>query len=167
MARIVLTTDLPGPPERCFDLARSVELHRDSMAGAGERPLDVAGSRTSGLLQLGDTVTWEARHLGRRRRLTRRFTEFDRPHHFVDEMVPGMEDFRSFRHEHRFAPLAADGPEPGTRMTDEFDFESPLGAVGRAVNALFLTGYLRRLLERRKACIVKVLRSGDWERYLS
>ena len=36
-----------------------------------------------------------------------------------------------------------------TVMTDEVEFRSPFGPLGWLVNALFLTGYMRRLLERR------------------
>jgi ligand-binding SRPBCC domain-containing protein len=52
--------------------------------------------------------------------------------------------FRSFTHDHRFE--ARDG---GTVMTDEVVFRSPLGPVGRLVDFLFLTGYIRRLLVAR------------------
>ena len=58
MARIDLTTHIRAPRERCFDLARSVELHTQSAAGTQE--VAVAG-RTRGLLALGDEVTWQAR----------------------------------------------------------------------------------------------------------
>ena len=34
-------------------------------------------------------------------------------------------------------------------MTDEVEFRSPLGPLGWLVDRLFLTGYLRRLLEGR------------------
>jgi hypothetical protein len=34
-------------------------------------------------------------------------------------------------------------------MVDEVEFRSPLGPLGWLVDALFLTGYMRRLLERR------------------
>jgi len=62
----------------------------------------------------GDTVTWEARHLGRRWRLTSRITDFAPPEHFADEQVRGP--FASFRHVHTFTPIG-DG---STLMIDEF-----------------------------------------------
>lgn len=62
MARIELTTRVAAPRDRCFDLARSVELHVRSTAATGERA--VAG-RTTGLLELGDEVTWRGRTLMR------------------------------------------------------------------------------------------------------
>jgi ligand-binding SRPBCC domain-containing protein len=64
-------------------------------------------------MRLGDQVTWEARQLGKMRRLTTRITAFDRPHRFVDEMVTGS--FKSFRHDHVFEPSGDSTAYPGTR----------------------------------------------------
>ena len=60
MSRIELETRIDAPPERCFDLSRSVELHLEAAAATDERAVDGV---TAGLLGAGDTVTWEARHL--------------------------------------------------------------------------------------------------------
>lgn len=38
-------------------------------------------------------------------------------------------------------------------MTDELDFEAPLGPLGRLAEVLFLTRYMRRFLEARAAFI--------------
>jgi ligand-binding SRPBCC domain-containing protein len=138
---IVLRTRVAAPPSRCFDLARDVDLHQRSTAPSRERA--VAGV-TSGLLGLGDQVTWEATHFGVRQRLTSRITEFDPPRRFVDEMVRGA--FRRFRHEHQF--LAVEG---GTEMVDIFDYTSPLGPLGRLADVLFLRHYMTQLLRERNA----------------
>ena len=58
MPVIELTTLVHAPRERVFDLARSVDAHQISATGTHERA--VAGV-TSGLVSLGDTITWEAR----------------------------------------------------------------------------------------------------------
>ena len=139
MPRIRIETHIAASIERCFDLARDIDFHTRSMARTGERA--VAG-RTSGRIGLGESVTWEARHLGVRQRLTSRITAFDRPTHFRDEMTAGA--FRSFAHDHRFE--ARDG---GTVMTDEVVFRSPFGPLGWLVDYVFMTGYLRRLLAGR------------------
>jgi hypothetical protein len=86
MPLIRLTTIIDAAIERCFDLARSVEAHLESTSATGERA--VAGV-TTGLLELGDEVTWDARHLGVRQRLRVQISEMDRPTRFVDEMVAG------------------------------------------------------------------------------
>ncbi|MEX2556336.1 MAG: SRPBCC family protein [Actinomycetota bacterium] len=117
MASFRLKTLIAAPLERCFDLSRDVDLHMRSMRFSRERA--IAG-KTSGLLDSGDAVTWEARHFGLRHRHTSRITAFDRPRHFRDEMVAGR--FASFRHDHYFEP---DGD--GTKMIDVVSFASPFG----------------------------------------
>jgi len=139
MALIRIQIDIAAPPAVCFDLARSVDAHVDSTRATGERA--VAGV-TSGLLNLGDEVTFRAKHFGVTQDLTSRITAFDRPAHFRDEMVRGA--FRRLVHDHYFEPLPS-----GTRMIDVFDFTAPLGWLGRAAEVLFLTSYLRRFLETR------------------
>lgn len=97
MTTIVVETRINAPIELCFDLARDVEMHLKTAAATGERA--VAG-RTSGLLELGDVVTFEGVHFGIRQRLTAKIVELDRPRRFVDEMVSGA--FASMRHVHEF-----------------------------------------------------------------
>jgi ligand-binding SRPBCC domain-containing protein len=140
---IIVKTELAASIDRCFDLARSIDLHAISMQDTRERA--VAG-RTSGLIGLNEEVTWEATHFGVRQRLTSRITEYERPYHFRDSMVRGA--FRSFDHDHNFE-------ERGTLtvMTDRFKYESPLGVLGKLADSLFLEVYLRRLLETRAAHI--------------
>ena len=157
MPRIELTVEIAAPPERCFDLARSVGAHVRSTAASGERA--VAGV-TTGLLGPGDSVTWEARHLGVRQRLTSRITAFDRPRHFRDSMVRGA--FRRFDHDHYFEP-SGDG---GTVMREVFDYEAPLGPLGRLAERLFLTRYMRHFLEERNRHVKAAAESGDWRRFL-
>ena len=150
MPVIEIRTEVRAPLERCFDLSRDIDLHVVSMRATGERA--VAG-RTSGLIGLGEEVTWEARHLGVRQRFTSRITEFVRPHYFQDRMVRGA--FRSFAHDHFFEPT-----ESGTLMRDVLEFHSPLGPLGRIADALFLSRYLRALLLQRQQ-VVKVAAEGS------
>ena len=157
MPIIELITRIAAPPERCFDLSRSIDLHQASLARSGERA--VAGV-TSGLIGMGESVTWEARHLGVRQRLTSRITAFDRPHHFRDSMVAGA--FARFDHDHWFTPDDAGG----TVVRDVFDFAAPLGVLGRIAEAAFLTRYMRRLLADRNAVVRRVAESDEWRRYL-
>ncbi|MER7557515.1 SRPBCC family protein [Nocardioides sp. NPDC126508] len=141
MPRIELVTEIPATPEQCFELSLSVDAHRASMSDSGERA--VAGV-TSGVMRLGDSVTWRARHFGLPVTMTSVISEYDAPHRFVDEQQSGP--FRRWWHEHRFEPVAG-----GTLMTDVVEFESPAGPVGRLVNALVLTRYMTTLLEQRNA----------------
>ena len=146
MATIRLSTDIAAGPACCFDLARSVEAHLESTGATGERA--VAGV-TSGLLELGDEVTWRARHFGIVQEFTSRITAFDRPRHFRDQMVRGA--FRRVVHDHHFEALPA-----GTRMVDVFDFAAPWGVLGRLAERWFLTAYLTRFLETRAAVLKRL-----------
>jgi hypothetical protein len=96
-------TLIEAPPQVCFDTARDVGLHARSAAATGERVVGGTAERLAeGLLGLGDEVTFEARHLGLRQRLTARITRFESPRLFVDEQVRGA--LRSFVHTHEFRP---------------------------------------------------------------
>src|SRR5207237_361862 len=139
MPVIRIATQISAPVERCFDLARDIDFHTRTLDHTGEKA--VAG-RTSGLIGAGESVTWEARHLGVRQRLTVAITAFERPTFFRDVMTAGA--FREMAHDHRF-----EGLKGGTLMTDEMVFRSPLGPLGWLVDRLFLAGYLRRLLKSR------------------
>jgi hypothetical protein len=45
-------------------------------------------------------------------------------------------------------------------VRDIIVFQSPYGLLGRAVDALVLTSYLRKLIERRNAVIKEAAESG-------
>ena len=146
MPVIHLETLIAAPPERCFDLSLSVDLHRQSVAHTDERP--VAGV-TTGIMRLGDTVTWEAVHFGVKQHLTTKITAYERPRYFIDEMIQGI--FRELKHHHAFIPEPA-----GTLMIDTFTFRAPLGVLGRVTEALFLTRYMRGLLLTRNRYLKQV-----------
>ncbi len=151
MSTIHLETRIRAPAERCFDLSRDVDLHAGSMSHTGERA--VAGV-TSGMMGLGDTVTWETRHFGSRLRLTTRITEFQPPRRFVDEQLRGP--FASMRHVHEFTPAPA-----GTLMTDDFRYTVPFGRIGAIIDRLLLRRYMRKLLSTRNAYIKRIAESGE------
>jgi ligand-binding SRPBCC domain-containing protein len=156
MQEIRLTTAICAPRERVFDLARSIDAHRASATGTDERAISGV---TTGLIGLNDEVTWEARHFGLRLRLTVKVTEFDRPNHFRDVMVSG--NFQKMAHDHLFAADAV-----GTLMTDCFVFNSPFGALGRSLDALFLARYLRTFLIHRNKALKDLAESKEWQHYL-
>ncbi|WP_040546936.1 SRPBCC family protein [Pedosphaera parvula] len=156
MPVIQTSLQIHAPIERIFDLSRSIDLHIASTAHTGERA--VAGV-TSGLISLGEEVTWRARHFGIWQELTSRISQYNRPHHFRDSLVRGA--FRHFDHDHYFE---TDGAI--TTMKDVFDFESPFGILGLVVNHLVLERYMRRLLEKRNEVIKEVAESEKWRTYL-
>lgn len=139
MARIELSLLVAAPRSRCFDLARSVEAHVQSTTATSERAI---GGRTAGLLELGDEVTWRARHFGVWQELTSRISAFERPLHFRDSMVRGA--FARFDHDHYFEEANGD-----TLLRDVFDYRAPLGPLGWLAERLFLSAYMRRFLLTR------------------
>ena len=143
MPKIELSTPINAPIEVCFDLARSIDLHMESTKQTGEQA--IAG-RTSGLIGLGETVTWQAKHFGILQTLSSKITRFEYPNYFTDEMVSGA--FKSFRHDHVFSSVGGQ-----TIMKDVFDFESPIGWLGKLANSVFLTRYMRKLLVIRNQVI--------------
>jgi ligand-binding SRPBCC domain-containing protein len=157
MPNIHLTTFIAAPLERVFDLARSIDLHKKSMAHTGEQA--VAGT-TMGLIGAGETVTWKAKHLMKTRIMKIRISEMNRPVSFVDEMVEG--DFQSFRHQHHFKQI-----DNGIFMIDIVDFESPYGKIGKLLNSIYLTKYLRTLLESRNEFIRNFAESNKWKDILN
>lgn len=143
---VVLATD----PTSAFDVSLDVDFHLDSMADSDE---SIVGGVERGGMQLGDVVTWRARHFGIWWTMTSTITEFDRPEVFVDEQLRGP--FKRFRHVHRFEEI--DG---GTRMTDEVVFEAPLGPLGRLAERLALKSYVPKLIDARNDALVQRFRAG-------
>lgn len=144
--RVTVDTWIDAPLEVCFDAARDLDLHVRSMAHTNERA--VAG-KTSGLIGLGEEVTWRARHFGIVQHFTSRITAFEPPAYFQDTMQRGA--FASFVHDHYFTPHNG-----GTRMSDVLEFSAPLGILGRVAEQLILGRYLRKLL----AALADVIRQA-------
>lgn len=150
MAHIELRTEIAAPVEVVFDLSRSIDAHLSSMERSRERA--VAGV-TSGLIELGQQVTWKATHFGIPFTMTSTISAMEWPVRFVDEQVRGP--FARFRHEHRFDTI--DG---GTHMTDVIDFVAPVGPIGRLVDRLVLERYLTKLIVERNAHLKSAAERG-------
>ena len=93
MPKIILEININAPREIVFDLARSIDFHKESTKHTKE---DAIAGKTSGLLELNESVTWRVKHFGIWLELESKITEFDSPNYFVDEMVKG--NFKSFKH---------------------------------------------------------------------
>jgi ligand-binding SRPBCC domain-containing protein len=157
MPVINLETKINAPLERVFDLSRSIDLHTKSTSKSSEQA--IAG-RTSGLIDLGETVTWQAKHLGVRQTLTSKIVAFDRPTHFRDSMQKGI--FKRIDHDHFFEEI-----ENGqTLMRDRFDYDAPLWILGKIADRLFLEKYMTRFLQERNRMIKEIAESEKWREYL-
>jgi ligand-binding SRPBCC domain-containing protein len=152
-------TVIGAPIERCFDLARSIEVHLAGNVHCGESAVATAGIR-SGLVALGERVTWRAKHFGIWHQLTSQITVLKRPAHFQDVMIQGI--FRFMRHDHFFRALSGDS----TKMTDVFCFAAPFSILGRLAEIAVLQSYMRVLLRERNAAIKEIAESAAWQRYL-
>ena len=157
MPTIHITTFISAPMERVFDLSRNISLHKISTKDTHEEA--IAGI-TSGPIGLNETVTWKAKHLGKKRIMQVKITAMETPVSFTDEQVTG--DFINFRHEHHFKPV-----DNGTLMIDMLDFKSPYGVVGQLFNRVYLTNYLKNILLKRNAVIKKYAETEMWKALMS
>lgn len=151
MPLIRLETKIKSEIQVCFDLSRSIDLHKISMSSSREKA--VAGT-TSGLINLNEFVTWEAIHFGIKQQLTSRITAFDYPNHFRDEQQKGP--FKWIVHDHYFKQHS-----DFVIMKDDFNFDSPFGVLGKMAN-IVLKPYLTRLLAKRNQIIKNCAESGEW-----
>src|SRR5712664_1925433 len=142
MVRLEDTTVIQAPIERCFDLARSVEVHLAGNEHCGETAVAMAGV-TSGLIGMAQRVTWRAKHLGVWQTLTSEITAMDRPAYFQDTMIRGA--FRFMQHDHFFRAISNDE----TEMNDVFRFAAPLPVLGLLAEITFLRRYMGALLHER------------------
>ncbi len=151
MPHVILETRINVPIEVCFDLARDIDVHAETTRQTGERA--VAGVM-HGKIGAGDTVTFEAKHLGVRQRLSSRMTQFDPPNVFADEMIEGA--FQSLTHVHEFFAV----PE-GTLMRDTITWVSPLGLLGTLADKLFLERHMRNFVTERNRKLKEIAESKD------
>lgn len=157
MIRIRTETEIFAPGERCFDCARSIELHAASSRVIGGRAV---AHRTAGLATLGDKTTWSARFFGMRFALTTQITEFERPHRFSDTLCLGL--FAHFGHVYTFQSL---GPMR-TVMTDEFYFQSRFGILGTVFDTFVLSRRMRVVASFRVRYLKRIAESGAWKSFL-
>jgi ligand-binding SRPBCC domain-containing protein len=155
---IIVETKIAAPPERCFLLSLSIDLHMESTAPTRERA--IAGV-THGIIGPGETVTWRGRHFGLMLIHHSLISKYEPPHHFEDIMVRGL--FRCFEHNHYFT--ATNG---STIMRDELRFAAPFGPLGRLAEVLVLRRYLRRFLTDRNTTIKRTAEAPEeiWSKFL-
>ena len=156
MAKIHLTTFIAAPIDRVFNLSCSIDLHKISTAHTNEEA--IAGT-TTGLIKLNETVTWQAKHLFKKRKFTSKIIGMESPFSFTDEMIQG--DFSSFKHTHYFKVV-----NNGTIMIDIILFESPFGFIGKLFNSIYLKKYLVGLLTKRNEIIKDFSETDKWKTVL-
>lgn len=157
MPIIYLQTKIKSTIEICFDLSRSLDLHKISTAHTKEKAIDGV---TTGLINLNEFVTWQAVHFGIKQKLTSKITAFERPFYFRDEQVKGA--FKFIIHDHYF-----ETKNDEVIMKDIFSFQSPFGFSGRLADKFILTGYLTKLLVNRNNIIREFAETLKWKGILS
>lgn len=151
MTVITLQTVIDAPIGVCFDLARDIDLHQKTTEKTRERA--VAG-KTTGLIEKGDSVTWEAVHFGIKQRLSVTIDEMNYPYYFNDKMVKGA--FKEMSHNHFF-----EFKEGKTLMRDEFSYQTPFGIIGKFFDMLVLKEYMRKFLVERNRILKDVAESRE------
>ena len=139
MTTIIVTTKIKAPIENVFDIARNIDIHQLSAAKSNEKAID---GKTSGLIELNETVTWSGKHFGLQLLHKSRITHFKFPSYFVDEMEEGH--FKSFKHEHFFQV-----ENEFTVMIDRLEYETPLGILGLLFDKIILKRYLTNFIKTR------------------
>jgi ligand-binding SRPBCC domain-containing protein len=153
------TTLIYAPIERVFDLSRSVEVHLLANVHENEQAL-ATGGVTTGLVGVGEQVTWRAKHFGFWHDLTSQTTAVEFPTYFQVTMVKGI--FRSMQADHRFRTLDSGV----TELRDIFKIAAPLPIIGPIAEALFLRRYMIALNRERNVVIKQLAESDEWRRYL-
>jgi ligand-binding SRPBCC domain-containing protein len=150
MIQIEDAIEINAPIETVFDAERNISLHATTQRGRGERA--VAGI-TSGLIELGQEVEWEAHHFGIRQRLRVRITQMEKPLYFRDDMIKGA--FKTMTHEHFFAEISPSK----TAKRDIFCFAAPFGIFGYLAERLFLRSYMTRFLKAKNQELKRLIES--------
>ncbi|CAM1372221.1 SRPBCC family protein [Tenacibaculum xiamenense] len=153
MPTITLLTRIQADKSIVFNLSRSIELHLISSKKNKEK---VVGGRKSGLIELGETVTWRAKHLGVYQNFTSKIIGCETDKYFADEMTSGA--FESFKHEHYFFEK-----NDCTFQIDVLEFKSPFGVLGKLVDFLFLKTYMANFLKKRNETIKEYAESEKWK----
>lgn len=157
MPKIEIETRIKSKIDICFDLSRSIDLHKISIAKSNEEAIR---GKTSGLISLGESVTWKATHFGISQNLTSKITKYKKPFHFKDEQTKGV--FKFMKHDHYF-----ELENNIVVMKDVFEYQSPFGILGRIFNNLILTKYMRKLLIDRNEIIKEFAETDKWKAILN
>ena len=157
MPKIITTTEVDAPIDIAFDLSRSIEFHAYTQTHRNEAAIK---GKTCGLISLGETVTWRAKHFGINQKLSVKITKLEKPYIFRDTMIEGA--FKRFDHDHIF-----EQHNGRVKITDIFDYETPLSFLGKFFDFLILKKYMTKFSLQRNEAIKKALESEKWKEFLN
>lgn len=146
MTTLHLTTRIKAPCHIVFDIARNIDIHQQSASKTKEKA--IAG-KTSGLIELGETVTWKGKHFGFYIKHQSIISEMKYPSSFVDKQLKGH--FKIFKHTHLF-----EEQNGVTIMQDILEYETPYGIFGNLFDKLFLKKHLKNFLIHRNTILKRI-----------
>ncbi|MCW5912590.1 MAG: SRPBCC family protein [Cyclobacteriaceae bacterium] len=155
MTKIELSTHINAPIERCFDLARSIELYTNPYP-AHEGPQAKQPEARTGVLEPGQRIQRQFTYLGAQHNIETEITRCSRPYFFSEEMKAGP--LHTFVHDHFFYGFPGE-----TIMIDNVYFRSPWGVLGETADTLLLKRYITRLLKKRNQIIKHYVETGKWQ----
>lgn len=139
MTKIKLETIIKAPIETVFNNSRNIDLHMKSAMQTNEKA--IAG-KVSGLIEKGETVTWEGNHFGLRLEHQSQIPELIYPTYFEDIQIKGH--FKYFKHQHFFEQV-----DEHTIMKDVLEYEVPFAVFGKLIDFIFIKKHLTKFLLRR------------------
>ncbi|WP_136668872.1 SRPBCC family protein [Flavobacterium sp. H122] len=143
MTKLYFETVINSAKEIVFDLSRSIDFHQESLKKTKEK---ATKGRTSGHIELGETVTWRGKHFGFYLTHESKISQMSKYGSFTDEMINGC--FKSFIHHHRFITQ-----NNSTVMIDEIIYETPFGILGKIFNESVLKKYLIKIIIERNTLL--------------
>ena len=146
MTTIKLKTTINATIETVFNNCRNIDIHQYSASKTNEK--SIAG-RTSGLIEKGETVTWQGKHFGFYIKHQSIISEMEFPHCFVDEQLKGK--FKKFKHTHTFKK-----ENNAVLMVDELVYEVPYGIIGKLFDKILLKNHLTQFIIERNNYIKKI-----------
>ena len=142
-------TLIHAPIQRCFDLARSIDVHLEANSKYREQTI------SKGLASLGQRIIWRARHFGIWQTLTSEMTACRPPAHFQNTMRAGV--FKSMQADHYFRTMSSGA----TEMVDHFRVTAPYHLLGRLAELLALHRYLAAINRHRCQVIKEIAESTN------
>jgi ligand-binding SRPBCC domain-containing protein len=157
MANIHITTFIEAPPERVFDLCRSISVYKTVF---NTRKESFISGASGNLLSPGETITIHAKHLGKTRTTTLKITDFEKARQLT--LVQTSGDLASYKHQQHFKTA-----KNGTILIDIINVEKPRDFIGGIIAPLYLKSYIQKLAESRNALSKQYAEGEKWKMILT
>lgn len=151
MSKIELITFIKAPIETVFNNCRNIDLHIKSTQQTNEK---VIAGTTSGLIEKGETVTWQGKHFGLQLQHQSLISELIFPFYFEDVQIKGH--FKWFKHQHFF-----EQNEDYNIMKDVLEYEIPFAIIGKLMDYFFIKRHLTNFILERNSYLKKFSENQD------